>query len=212
MCNVSATAGSYTCCFTVSLFHKDFSKSSIQEWGRSERALTGVDDDVPTTFLPVFILGGMIFRFKGTHTRCLKKCVKENGRILNEMREIYYPNVWKLVSNHTNLKRIDKDKWFWRRENMGFLWRFWIVEKWKGLARKREKIDLGWLGMREEKNSKWVVKCSQRCVEREKVEKNAKLIAWVDFRGIKEKKTWMYRLILNWSRYILNRKFKRMQT
>lgn len=85
MCNVSETVGSYTCCFITSLFQKDFSKSSIQERGRSERTLTYVDDDVPTTFFP--------FGFGGMNTRCLTKYVKENGRILNEMRETHYPNL-----------------------------------------------------------------------------------------------------------------------
>ena len=56
-----------------------FSKSAIQERGRSERALTSDDEDVPTTFFPLFTLGAMNFEFEGMHTKCLRRCVNENG-------------------------------------------------------------------------------------------------------------------------------------
>lgn len=112
-------------------FLNDFSNSVIQEWGRSEIALSGVYEDVPTILFPLFTLGDMNFRFEGMHTRCLRKCVNKDVKILNDIRETNLPNPWELVSNRTNLKKIDEDKWFLKMRRDEILLRFWNDEKWR---------------------------------------------------------------------------------
>lgn len=45
------------------------------------------NENVPTTFLPLFTLGTMNFVFKCMHTRCLIKCENENVNILGDIGE-----------------------------------------------------------------------------------------------------------------------------
>lgn len=95
---------------------------------------------MPTTFLPFFILGGMLFGFEEMHTRCLRKSINENGLIWSEIWITQLPNLIKPNPNHTKQKIIDEDDWFLKiGENR-------VYEDFLG----KGKFDLGWLGKRIE--------------------------------------------------------------